>query len=774
MTGSSAILLAQSKRKATESDMQQTSTPASKRLVLLGGGHSHLAVLMFFARHPLPGLDITLVSKDIDTPYSGALPAYIAGTATKDDLFIDLRPLAQMAGVRVIQAQVDTLDLDAKCIHCPDRPPVYFDFLSINIGSRPDTSRIPGADEFALAVKPIPLFLEQWQDLQTRTKTSSGLTLAIVGGGPASVEMACAMQQRLAHSQTSADAKHHIHIITRASSVLGGHSKKAQRLASQSLADKGISVHTHSQVTRIDKEQVQYRQGDSAKTNEITLAVDRCIVATGASPAPWLRSTGLALDDQGFLKVNDHLQSLSHPCVFAAGDIASIAGQVRPKSGVYAVRQGLPLARNLRQYALGAKLDSYQAQRQALALLSMGDGIAIASRGAWAAKGHWAGRWKDWIDQRFVQKYSQLPVMTEPSLQTLDTQAALSESPHAPIRCAGCAAKLSSGSLGRVIGELKPCTHPAILSSLQSTEDASIIQIDSQRVLLQSVDYLQSFINDPYIFARIATNHCLSDIHAMGATAHSALAIVGLPHGAAPIMEDQLRQIMSACTEVLNAHDTALLGGHTSEADTLSFGLSINAFAHPEKLLRKTGMRAGDVLIVTKALGTGVLFAADMRHRARHRWISNALQQMQRSNQSAAHAFVAHQANACTDVTGFGLLGHLREMMTGDACSVSLQLSALPVLDGACECLNAGLHSSLHQDNALNADLIVNAAQYQNEARMKLLFDPQTAGGLLAAVPEHLAQACLEALHQAGDTEAVCIGQVQSLGNAAPTITLTE
>ncbi|MGJ8689124.1 MAG: selenide, water dikinase SelD [Gammaproteobacteria bacterium] len=772
MTGSSAILLAQSKRKATESDMQQSSTPASKRLVLLGGGHSHLAVLMFFARHPLPGLDITLVSKDIDTPYSGALPAYIAGTATKDDLFIDLRPLAQMAGVRLIQAQVDTLDLDAKCIHCPDRPPVYFDFLSINIGSRPDTSRIPGADDFALAVKPIPLFLEQWQDLQARTKTSGELTLAIVGGGPASVEMACAMQQRLAHSH--ADAKHHIHIITRAPSVLGGHSKKAQRLANQLLVGKGIRVHTHSQVTRIDKEQVQYRQGDAAQANEITLAVDRCIVATGASPAPWLQRTGLALDDQGFLKVNDHLQSLSHPCVFAAGDIASIAGQVRPKSGVYAVRQGLPLARNLRQFALGAKLGSYQAQHQALALLSMGDGVAIASRGAWAAKGQWAGRWKDWIDQRFVQKYSQLPVMTEPSHQTLNTHAALSEAPHTPIRCAGCAAKLSSGSLGRVIGELKPCSHPSVLSSLQSTEDASIIQIDSQRVLLQSVDYLQGFINDPYVFAKIATNHCLSDIHAMGATAHSALAIVGLPHSAAPIMEDQLRQIMSACTEVLNAHDTALLGGHTSESDTLSFGLSINAFADPATLLRKTGMRVGDVLILTKALGTGVLFAADMRHRARHSWISHALQQMQRSNQSAADIFVAHQANACTDVTGFGLLGHLREMMAEDTCSVSLQLSAIPMLDGASECLNTGLQSSLHQDNARNADMIVNATQFQNEARMQLLFDPQTAGGLLAAVPESLAQACLDALHQGGDTAAVCIGQVQSLGNANPSITLTE
>lgn len=761
--------------------MQHALNPASKRLVLLGGGHSHLAVLMHLARRPLPGLDITLISKDIDTPYSGALPAFIAGSASSDDLFIDLRPLAQMAGARLIQAQVDAIDLEAKCVHCPGRPPVFFDFLSINIGSRPDTSLIPGADEFALSVKPIPLFLDQWQALQERAKASRAITLAIVGGGPASVEMACAMQQRLhellqtdTDPSQGSDAKVEIHIVTRAASILGGHCKKAQRLAIQMLTDKGIAMHTHADVTRIDDQRIHFQHGESETAKVVVLDVDRCVVATGASPARWLETTGLALDEQGFVRVNDHLQSLSHPYVFAAGDIAAIAGQRRPKSGVYAVRQGVPLGRNLRQYAMGATLESYQAQRQSLALLRMGQGIAIASRGKWATQGRWVGRWKTWIDQRFVSKYSQLPTLDEPAPRNLDTQSALRESPRAPIRCSGCAAKLSSQSLGRVIDQLHTCTHSDVLSSLHSTEDASVIQIDSQRVLLQSVDYLRSFINDPYLFARIASNHCLSDIHAMGATAHSALAIVGLPHAATPIMEDQLAQVMRGCTEILNAHDTALLGGHTSESDTLSFGLSINAFANPDTLLRKTGMREGDVLILTKALGTGTLFAADMRHRARHRWITEALAQMQRSNHGAAQIFIAHQASACTDITGFGLLGHLREMIMNDACVITLQLTALPILAGASECLDNGIRSSLHLDNAAYADLIINAEQHSKNTRLELLFDPQTAGGLLAAVPKEQAQACLVALHKGGDIEAACIGQVQKVGDTAASIRLID
>ncbi len=568
-------------------------------------------------------------------------------------------------------------------------------------------------------------------------------------------------------------AQVHLHILTRANSVLAGHGKKAQRIATQALADKGIVVHTHSQVSHIDKTHVYFEQGKNTDAAESSLAVDYCVVATGASPAAWLKQTGLALDEQGFIRVNDHLQSLSHPCVFAAGDIASIAGQRRPKSGVYAVRQGPPLAHNLRQFALGAKLQSYQAQRQALALLSMGEGVAIASRGSFATQGRWVERWKTWIDRRFVSKYTQLPEMLEAPASKLDTESALGGATAPPIRCAGCAAKLSSTSLSRVIASLHTCNNNNIVSSLHSTEDASVIQIDAQRVLLQSVDYLRSFISDPYLFARIASNHCLSDIHAMGATAHSALAIVGIPHAATAIMEDQLAQLMAGCTEVLNAHDTTLLGGHTSESDSLSFGLSVNAFADPKMLLRKTGMRAGDVLILSKALGTGTLFAADMRHRAKHRWIKGALAQMQRSNQSAAKSFVAHHATACTDVTGFGLLGHLREMLD-DACAVEVQLSALPLLEGARWCIESGVFSSLHQDNAMHASIIRNEERFSTESRVALLFDPQTAGGLLAAVPQAQAQACLDELHRNGDTSAACIGKVQQIDMTSASILLVE
>ncbi|MCB1648889.1 MAG: selenide, water dikinase SelD [Pseudomonadales bacterium] len=756
--------------------MQTSSnTPARKRLLLLGGGHSHLSVLMYFARHPLPGLELTLVSRDIETPYSGALPAYLAGTASERDLFIDLRPLAQMAGARLIQANVSQLDLEKRELHCSGRPPLHFDMLSINIGSQPDGSQIKGAADSAIAVKPISTFLQQWARIQAEAaehfERASPYTLAITGGGPASVELACALQQSL-RDRHGVNIPLQMHLFTSAPCVLHTHTRAAQSLATRALQQRGIQLHTQCRVSGIGADALFFRQQGG---DEESLAINACILATGAAPAAWLQSTGLALDASGFIRVNTHLQSLSHPFVFATGDIAAIAGHPRPKSGVYAVRQGMPLAKNLRRYALGKPLRAYAPQRKALALLSMSDGSSIASRGNWARQGAWAERWKTWIDRRFIARFRDLPAPPE-TTPADDPETTLKEIPTHDMRCAGCAAKLESGLLSQVLGELHPCVHADVESNLSSVEDSAIIRLGRERVLLQTVDHFRAFIKDPYLFARIATNHCLSDIHAMGATPHSALAIVGIPHAASAIMADQLRELMTGCTEVLNAHNTALIGGHSAETESLSFGLSVNAFANPDTLLRKTGLQTGDRLILTKALGTGVLFAADMRHQARHRWIANALEQMQRSNQLAAHVFLQHQAHACTDVTGFGLLGHLREMLAAPATAqeVRLYLDTLPILEGALDCLAMGIRSSLHTGNARHGECLSNANEFTAHPHLPLLFDPQTAGGLLAAVPADQVEPCLQALRSKGYIDAVCIGEVVGAQDGCAGVTLCD
>lgn len=741
--------------------MQQTpSAPARKRLVLLGGGHSHLAVLMSLAHDPVPGLDVTLVSRDVDTPYSGALPARLCGRAQDDDFLIDLRPLAQMAGARLLQASVEQIDLERRVLHCAGRPAVPFDILSLNLGSRPDLSALPGAEQHAAAVKPISGFMERWEQIQrdydAALAADRHYTIAIVGGGPASVELACAMQEHLRRTRGVPLSLRIVLVCARAR-LLAGMASKAGGLALQMLQKRDIDVRLHCRVLAVEAGQLKVEEKRAGQEAQIlSIACDTSIIATGAAAPAWLATTRLALDGRGFVRVNNRLQSMSHPFVFAAGDIAAIAGQPRPKAGVYAVRQGMPLARNLRRFFLGEPLLPYSPQTKALALLYMGDEQAIATRGQWAAIGHWAWRWKDWIDKRFVARFTHPAPPPEAAL----------------IRCAGCAAKIGSHLLSEVLAELTPCTHPDILSRHGLTEDAAIVQLDPQRVMLQSVDHFRAFVNDPYLFARIATVHCLSDIHAMGARSHSALAIIGVPHAAPAIMQDQMLQVMTGCTEVLNAHDTALIGGHSAETAELSFGLSVTAFAAPDRLLHKTGLAAGDRLILCKALGTGTLFAADMRYQARQRWIAPALAQMQQSNQRAAEIFQHHGARTCTDVTGFGLLGHLREMCGPQGAQVTLWSERLPVLEGALECLERGWFSSLHAENARHAEVLEQVQDPGRNARLQLLFDPQTAGGLLAAIrPEH-EQACLAALRAAGYHAASCIGEVTQADSGTTVISL--
>jgi selenide,water dikinase len=328
------------------------------------------------------------------------------------------------------------------------------------------------------------------------------------------------------------------------------------------------------------------------------------------------------------------------------------------------------------------------------------------------------------------------------------------------MRCGGCGAKVGSTVLSRVINRLQPISRDDIIIGLNDPDDASVSEVPGGKLVVQSVDYFRSFIDDPYIFGQIAANHALSDIFAMGAETQSAMAIATVPYGIEEQVEEQLFQTMSGALTVLNDSNTALVGGHTSEGAELSFGLSVTGLASREQVMQKSGMQANDVLILTKALGTGTLFAADMRLKAKGRWIDAAIQSMLVSNQSAGFCMHRHGATACTDVTGFGLLGHLVEMTRASGKSVELDLNTLPVLDGALQMIETGIFSSLQEQNVRLRRAIKEPGELTAHKHFPLLFDPQTSGGLLGAIPAENAGACLAELHQLGYPATVVIGTV--------------
>jgi selenide, water dikinase len=257
------------------------------------------------------------------------------------------------------------------------------------------------------------------------------------------------------------------------------------------------------------------------------------------------------------------------------------------------------------------------------------------------------------------------------------------------------------------------------------------------------------------------------------------LAIATIPYALESKLEETLYQLLSGAVKVLSDAQTPLVGGHTTEGAELEFGLSCNGLVHPDKLLRKSGMQPGQVLILTKALGTGTLFAAEMRQEAQGDWIDRAIDSMLQSNQAAAACLMAHGATACTDITGFGLAGHLYEMVRASQVAVELELQIIPALEGAIATLQKGIVSSLQPGNLRIAHFITDLKIARSEsvsqsAQYSLLFDPQTSGGLLASIPVEQASQCLDRLHNLGYAQSCVIGKVVDLEGDRPPINLSN
>jgi selenide, water dikinase len=749
-----------------------TTVPILKDLVLLGGGHSHVTVLKRFGMRPIPGVRLTLVSRGVDTPYSGMLPGLIAGHYTHDDAHIDLRVLARFADARSIVDEAIGLDPANRQVLFARRPPVSYDVLSIDIGSTPSVT-VVGAAEHAIPVKPIDQFLARWTALSARLlETTAPTRIAVVGGGAGGVELLLAVQHHVAKLRRDAGrnvAQLEYHLFTDSREVLPTHNRTARRIFEQILRERGIRVHVGSAVVEVLPSQMRTADGESHQIDEV-------LWTTQAAAAPWLAESGLAVDSAGFVRVSDTLRSTSHADVFAAGDVASVEQYPRPKSGVFAVRQGPPLARNLHRALLGQPLAGYRPQRQFLSLISTGDEYAVASRGPFALEGAWLWRWKDWIDRRFMRRFSKLPEMASAAPPDVPTGLADGEALAAvsamAMRCGGCGAKVGASVLTRALDRLPAADRGAVLIGLDAPDDAAVIKTADGGATVHTVDFFRSMLDDPYVFGQVAANHALSDVYAMGGEAGSALAIVTIPHGLESKVEDTLAHVMAGAALVLREAGAKLVGGHTSEGAELGLGFAVHGRVDPGRILRKAGLEPGDRLILTKALGTGTLFAADMRHRAKGRWIASAVASMLQSNREAARGLLAHGVTACTDVTGFGLLGHLVEMLKASDVDAEINLDALPVLDGAEETVRLGILSSLQPQNVRLRRAIVNPPDAGAEPRFALLFDPQTSGGLLAGVPAVAAEACVRDLRARGYAVTTIIGTVMPRSDQSEIVTL--
>ena len=727
------------------------AAPLLKDLVLVGGGHAHVHVVKSFAMKPMPGVRLTLIGRDVETPYSGMIPGFVAGRYTFDECHIDLARLCAWSGGRLIRAEATGIDRANRQVLLKDRPPLSYDLLSLDVGSAPNLDTIPGAAEWATPVKPIAELGRRWLAFLERMASWLGpLNIVVIGGGAGGVELALGIDHRLREVATGAALQ--VTLATK-DQILAGQNDAVRQKMRAIFQRRGLRLLEQAATVRIERGAVQLEGGK-------WLGADAVFVVTEASAAKWFAKTGLPLDERGFLAVDDTLASTGDPLVFAVGDCATVLKHPRPKAGVFAVRQGPPLAANLRRVLLGQAARPFTPQTRYLSILGTGDGRAVATRNGWAAEGAWVWRWKDHIDRKWMRMYREAPARPMQKMTSTPPDPALADAEARRLltdigmRCGGCGAKVGANVLARVLARLGPSPGSNITIGLDAPDDAAMIEVPAGKALVQSVDFFRTFVDDPYVFGEVAAVHALGDVWAMGAAAHSALALAVVPAAAERLMEEDLFQMLAGARHVLDGTGCALIGGHSGEGPEAALGFSVNGLVDPARALRKGGLLAGDKLVLTKPLGTGVIFAAAMRGAARGTWIEAALASMRRPSSKAAATLVAAGAHACTDVTGFGLAGHLAEMIRasgrGDDVSVDLHLDALPALAGAVELFAQGFASSLQPENLRARHLIDGMDRAASHPKLPLLFDPQTAGGLLAAVPAHAL----------GSIEGVVIGEV--------------
>jgi selenide,water dikinase len=724
----------------------QMPLPITRDLVLVGGGHAHALVLRRWGMRPLPGVRLTVINPGPDAPYTGMLPGHVAGHYARADLEIDLVRLARFAGARLIDGRAEGIDRAAARVHVPGRPPVPYDVASIDIGISSGLPGLPGFAEHGVAAKPLGAFVAAWETFLDAVEAGrKPPEIAVIGAGVGGVELAFAMAFRLraaGHAPRVA--------LVDAGRALGGIGGAAAQVLRNRLTQEGIRLVEAAEPARVTAEALDLSDGRAVPAAFV-------VAAAGARPQSWLAETGLPLKD-GFIRVDASLRSVGDPAIYAAGDCAHLDHAPRPKAGVFAVRAAPVLWWNLRADLSGSQRRAFHPQRDYLKLVSMGAKEAVADRSGLALSGGWVWRMKDRIDRAFIDRLRNLPRMDPPRAPADVARGVREELAGGKPICGGCGAKLGGAALAGVLGTLPAPARKDILS--RPGDDAAVIAFGPARQVV-TTDHLRAFTEDPWTLARIAAVHAMGDVWAMGAEPQAALATVILPRMRAPMQAAMLEEIMAGAAGVFADAGAEIAGGHSSIGAELTVGFTVTGIARAAPLTL-AGARPGDRLILTKPIGSGTVLAGEMALEARGAWVAAALDEMMQA-QGAASTILSG-ARAMTDVTGFGLAGHLMAMLEASGAAAALTLESVPLMAGAAELASRGIRSTLYPENRQVAARM----GLTGDIREELLFDPQTAGGLLAALPREKAGLALRRL-RAGGYRAASIGEVLE---GAPFVTI--
>ncbi|PIE07494.1 MAG: selenide, water dikinase SelD [Rhodobacterales bacterium] len=717
--------------------MMQMPLPLTRDLVLIGGGHAHALVLRMWAMQPLAGTRLTLINPAPTAPYSGMLPGHVAGHYSRAALDIDLVKLTRFAGARLVLGAATHIDPVAKTVTVEGRGEIGYDVASVDIGIHTEMPAIEGFAEHAVAAKPLDRCTEAWRDFLAEVKTGTPPEAAVIGGGLAGIELALAMSFAL---KRDAGAATRVALIEAGDEIARSTPATTRRLRA-ALAEAGVAVHTKAEVRRITAETVDLT--DTTIPSRFTLG------AAGAVAHPWLKDSPLPLTEDGFIRTDSHLRVEGHWDLFAVGDCAHMAHAPRPKAGVFAVRAAPVLLYNLRAVLSGGKTRAWQPQKDYLKLISLGGTSALAEKWGRTLSGPLLWRWKDRIDRKFMARFQALPDMRPaplPRQVALGLHDALAGE-HKPL-CVGCGSKVGPGTLSEALAALPVVPRDDILSG--PGDDAATLMVGGAKQVI-TTDHLRAFTDDPALLARIAAVHALGDIWAMGAHPQAALASVILPRMSGDLQARSMEEVMIAAGEVFAAAGAAVVGGHSTMGAEMTLGFTVTGLVDGAPITN-AGARPGDALLLTRPIGSGTLLAAEMQGKAEGRDIAAMFEVMARPQGDAAA--LLRGARAMTDVTGFGLAGHLLAICKASGVAAEIALDRVPLYPGARALAEAGVRSSIWAANRDAAPV-----EGAEGAPGALLHDPQTAGGLLAALDKAEAERLVPALRAVGHETAV-IGEI--------------
>lgn len=725
-----------------------TGELASRELVVLGAGHTHLHLLRMWKMHPLPGVRLTCVSNQIHAAYSGMLPGTLAGNYRGAQMQVDLVRRCAAVGARLIVAETTGLDRGAKRLLLRDRSPLPYDLLSIGIGSRP--APVDGLGH-ALSIKPMQTFIERLEQRLAEVAVSDpsvkrSLRIVVVGGGAGGVEITFCVAPLLARRFPLQPFE--LTLVHRGRRILTGGSPKAAELVQRQLVERAHRTLLQHEVIAIREREVVV---EDAFGREETLPADVVIWAAGAVGPCLFESFDLAKDAKGFLLTNVHLQSVDDRSIFVVGDSGTCAPRPNPKAGVYAVRQGPLLWENIQHVLEGRPLGEWKPQRDFLSLLNTGDDRAILQYKGHAAHGRWCWLLKDRIDRQFMKQHQDYEPVEMPA-------AGGQHRSRESMRCDGCGGKLSSAILSGALARLENPAGSHVRLGLDQADDVAAVDVTAGASLVATTDFFASFLDDAYIVGRVAALNALSDLWAKGAKPTAALAHAMILAGPPEPQEQLLFELLSGSLTELRAVGVPIVGGHTIEGEQTVLGFTmLGEHPAPTTMRLKSRVQPGDFLVLTKPLGSGVLLAAHRQAKCPGAHFAAMLACMLESNRAAAEVADAFEIRAATDVTGFGLLGHLAEMLRSSSVSAEIDLAAVPLLPGAERFLLAGLESSLAPSNRAAAG--DPHPHVDRLAAYRAMFDPQTSGGLLLAVPESKLQGVLERLDGATGRSPAVIGR---------------